>query len=166
MPTSDTSFGFPYTVDPGVVRYLDNLPMPAANTAIYARVRDGGPVSKIGVGVATSGGNMSVAVYRNSGKGRSAVPGARIATSGSVTVPAAGYVEISLGQSIRVRPGDWFAISADGGVATFRSLLAAGADFGFGNGRQYRQATAHPLPVTPSGLVATTGYTFVLVGVR
>lgn len=168
MPVSrrDSVFGYPYTVDPGIVRATDNMAMPAANTAVYARVRDAGPISKIGLRVLTQGGNMSVGVYRNSGSGRSAAPGTRIATSGSVTTPAAGYQEIALGSAVWVHVGDWLALSADGTVATFWSLLAAGADNNAGLGRQYRQATAHPLPATASGLVATVGYTFVLIGVR
>lgn len=166
MSRRDTAFGYPYTVDPGTVRATDNMAMPSANTAIYARVRDAGPISKIGLRVLTSGGNLSVAVYRNSGSGRNAVPGARIATSGSVAVPAIGYQEIALGSAVWVHQGDWLALSADGTTATFWSLLAAGADSNAGLGRQFRQATAHPLPTTPSGLVATNGYTFVLIGVR
>lgn len=162
----DTAFGFPFTVDPGIARSSDNMPVAAANTAHYARVTQAGPVSKIGVKIGTQGGNISLAVYRNTGRGRNAVPGARIATSGSVVCPVAGYQEIALGAATWVHVGDWLALSADGTVCTFGSQLVTGADHDIGKGRQYRQATAHPLPVTPSGLVATVGYTFILVGVR
>lgn len=161
----ESAFGFPYTVDPGIVRATDNMPVPAANAAIYLRVQDGGPVSKIGLKIGTQGSNISVAVYRNSGKGRNAVPGTRLATSGSVTCPVAGYAEVALDKAVYLHVGDWIAVSADTTVATFGSLLAAGADHNIGKGRQYRQATAHPLPATPSGLVATVGYALVLVGV-
>lgn len=166
MTRRGSAFGFPATVDPGITRATDNMPVPAANTAIYARVRDAGPISKIGLRVLTQGGNLSVALYRNSGKGRSAVPGARLATSGAVVTPAAGYIEVALDAAVWAHEGDWLALSCDSVTATFHSLLAAGADSDMGKGRQYRQASAHPLPATASGLVATSGYTFVLVGVR
>lgn len=162
----DSVFGFPYTVDPGIVRGTDNMAVPAANTAIYSRVRDGGPISKVGLRVLTNGNNVSVAVYRNQGSGRDAKPAVRLATSGAVVCPAVGYAEIALDKSVWVHQGDWLALSCDGTTGTFATLLAAGADSDLGKGRQFRQATAHPLPATPSSLVATLGYTFVLVGVR
>jgi hypothetical protein len=165
MAARDSAFGFPFTVDPGIARSSDNMTVQAANAGHYARVTQAGPVSKIGVKIGTQGGNISVAVYRNSGKGRLAVPGSRIATSGAVACPVAGYQEIALTSSVYVRQGDWLAISADGVVATFGSQLVTGADHDIGKGRQYRQATAHPLPATPSSLVATIGYTFILVGI-
>lgn len=160
----ESAFGFPFTVDPGAVRYQDNMAVQAVNTGHFARVRDAGRISKIGVGIATQGGNISVAVYRNSGTGRNSAPGTRLATSGSIVCPAAGWVEIALDKALWVHRGDWLAISADNTTATFRTLLAIGADSDMGKGRQCRQATAHPLPATASGLVATAGYTFVLVG--
>lgn len=89
--------------------------------------------------------NISVAVYRNVGKGGDAKPGVRLATSGAVACPAAGYAEIALDKPVWVHQGDWLAISADGTTGTFQTLLAAGADSDLGKGRQYRQASAHPL---------------------
>lgn len=162
----DSAFGFPFTVDPGIVRSTDFMAVQAANAAHYARVTQAGPISKIALKIGTQGGNISVGVYRNTGKGRNAVPGARVATSGPVVCPVAGYQEIALGAAVWVHVGDWLALSADGTVCTFGSQLVAGADHDIGKGRQYRQATAHPLPATPAGLVATVGYTFVIVGVR
>lgn len=160
-----SSFGFPHTPAAPFARDTDNRAVAAANGAVYIRVMDGGRVSKIAYRVLTQGGNMSLAVYRNSGLGRLAVPGARLATTGSFTVPVAGYYEASLGASINVQVGDWLALSCDSATATFNSLLAGGVDNSVGLGMKYRQATAHPLPATPSGLVAVQGYDFVLIGV-
>jgi hypothetical protein len=160
-----SAFGFPYTVDPGFVRSTDARAAPSTNGAIYARVLGGGPVSKIGLQCQVSSGNISVGVHQNSGVGRAAVPGARIATSGAVACPAVGYAEVSLGGSVPVAPGDWFSISADNVTASFLCNLGVAVDSSIGLGRQFRQATAHPVPATPSGLLAAVGYSIVMVGV-
>lgn len=156
--------GFPSTVDPGMIRATDSMGVGAANAAIYLRAIGGGTISKIGMRVGVSSGNISVAVYRNSGTGRSSIPGTRIATTGSIACPAVGYAEVSLGSTVTLNDGDWIGISADNTTAQIGSLLSAGADSNLGLGRQYRQPTAHPLPSAPSSLVATIGYTYCLVG--
>jgi hypothetical protein len=163
MNPAALGFGFPATLDVGAIRSGDFIALPAANTAIYARCRDGGTISKVAVNTSVQSGNISVAAYSNTGSGRSAAPGTRLATSGAVACPA-GYSEVSLGSTITMQPGDWLCLTADNATATFRTLLAAGADNNFGLGRQYRQATAHPAPSPVGTLVATIGYTFVLVG--
>lgn len=160
-----SAWGFPFTVDPGTVRTTDFMPVPAAGTAIYSRVRDAGTITAVGARIGTQGGTMSVGVYRNTGTGRGSAPGARLAATAAFTTPTPGYYEFGLGQAVSVQVGDWLALSADGTVATFQSLLVAGGDSDLGKGRQYRQPGAHPLPAAPAGLVATVGYTFVLVGI-
>lgn len=159
------SFGFPMTIDVGAIRSTDNVGVGTANQAIYMRVREGGTISKVGLSVAASSGNISVAAYRNSGAGAAAVPGTQLATSGAVACPTTGYQEIALGSTVTLYPGDWLAISADNVTFTVRSALAGATDSNQGKGRQYRQATAHPLPATPASLVATIGYTLALTGV-
>jgi hypothetical protein len=159
------AFGFPFTVDPGAIRGTDSLPLPAANNSVYQRVREGGTITKVGMQVAVSSGNISVAVYRNSGTARSAVPGTRLATTGAIACPSAGYAEVTLDASATLYAGDWISLSADNGTATFRTLLANVFDSNLGLGRQLRQASAHPAPSTPASLIGTIGNTFVLVGV-
>lgn len=166
MSRRDSAFGFPFTVDPGIVRSTDALALPGSNQAVYARVRDAGPISKVGLEVGTASGNISVGVYRNTGKGRNAKPGARLATTGAIACPAAGYQEVTLDKAVWVYAGDWLAISADNATATFRALLATAAASNLGKGRQYSQITAHPLPAAANVSNATVGETFVLVGVR
>lgn len=160
-----SAFGFPHTPAAPFARDTDNRALAAANGAVYIRVRDAGRISKIAYRVLTQGGNMSLAVYRNSGKGRAAVPGTQLATTGSFAVPVPGYYEAALGGSVNVHAGDWLAISCSSATATFNSLLAGGVDNNVGLGMKLRQAAAHPLPATPSGLVAVQGYDFVLIGV-
>ena len=163
----DSAFGFRFTVDPGMVRgSTDDVPVAGSNQAVFARVRDAGYISKIGLWVTASSGNISVGVYRNTGSGRSALPGTRVGTSGAVACPSTGYQEVALTSACQVFAGDWLAISADNVTAKFRGLLGAQADNDLGKGRQCRMSTAHPLPSTPSSLVATIGWTIVLVGVR
>lgn len=162
-------FGFPYTIDPGDLRFLatstDVLAVQGANAAHYLRVIGGGSVSKIGLLVNTQSGNICASVHSNSGTGRLAVPGTRVATTGSIACPAAGYRELDLGGSVTVSPGDWIGLGADNTTAKFGTMLGSAGDSNIGLGRQFRQASAFPAPSPPSSLTATLGYDFCLVGV-
>ena len=137
-----------------------------SNHTIYQRVIGSGSISKIGLWVKASSGNISVSVYSNSGVGSAALPASRQATSGSIACPAIGYAEISLGATVAVKDGDWMAISADNVTAAFACPLAgAGAFNDWGKGIQCAQASAHPSPSTPSSLSATVGYDIGLKGI-
>ena len=137
-----------------------------SNHTVYQRVMGAGSISKIGVWVKVSSGNISVSVYSNSGVGSAAVPASRQATSGSVACPAAGYAEISLGSTVDVKDGDWMAISADNVTASFACPLADSGTFNdWGKGIQCAQASAHPSPSTPSSLSASLGYDIGLKGI-
>jgi hypothetical protein len=155
----------PTSVDPRAARPTDVAVVgTSANTALYYRVRDGGTITKVALEVTTSSGNISVGVYSNTGVGRSAAPAAQKATSGAVACPAIGVAEVTLTASVRVEPGDWLAISADNSTAAFRSALTAEQTTALGNGLCYKQATAHPLPATPSSLSGISGRNILLVG--
>ena len=161
-------FGFPYTVDPAIIRGngSDVQAFPATNEAFYIRGRDFGPISKIGLIVGTSSGHICVGHYRNSGSGRTAVPGTLLSSSGSVNCPSTGYQEISLATPTMWRPGDWFGFACDNTTATFGVLLAASnGSNNIGLGRQMRGLTQFPLASNPGSLAATVSYSFVLVGV-
>jgi hypothetical protein len=155
---------FPHTADPVFMVNGAGL-VGGSNRAYYLRCLGGGVISKITVQVAVQNGNVDVAVYRNSGLGRSAVPGARLTSSGSVACPAVGVADISLAATVEVLPGDWLAISTDSATASFRtagtSSLVGSA---MGNGRAFYQNTAFPLPATPSSLNAYIGGQYVLLG--
>lgn len=158
-------FGFPASIDVGQMRSTDTMAL-TANDGVYLRSRDGGTISKIGLFVSTSSGNISVAAYRNSGSGRSAVPATRLATSGAVACPgASAYAEVSLGATVTLLPGDWLFLSADNNTATFRTSLSGAADNNIGLGRQFRQTTAHPAPSPPGTLISSVGRPIVLIGV-
>lgn len=158
------SFGYPMTVDTINVRGTDAAAL-AANRGLYQRVRDGGAISSIGLQVTTSSGNISVAAYRNSGSGRNAVPGTRLATSGAVACPSAGFAAVALGDSVDLLPGDWLFLSADNGTAAFRCTLAGLVASSLGAGRTYYQDAAHPAPAAPASLIAAVGGSIALVGV-
>lgn len=157
-------FGFPCSVDPGQLRVSDALSVGTINNAIYLRCLEGGVVSHIALQIAVQSGNICIGVYRNSGQGRSAVPGTRIASSGAIACPAVGYQDIALGSTVLMQPGDWLAISADNTTATFRCAISSAGASNLGLGRQYIQTTAHPLPTTPASLSATVGNNIVLLG--
>ena len=121
-----------------------------ANRAFYVRLMTGGVISKVRINVVASAGNVSVAAYQNSGTGTSAVPGTRLATSGSVACPSIGIADVSLGATITVRPGDWLAISASSASATFSCSIVQTIVAPHAAGVCGYQDTAHPLPATPS----------------
>lgn len=154
---------FPITVIPAVT--ATSLGVPGANEAHYLRVLGAGTISKIGLHVTVSSGNISVAVFRGSGEGRNCAPTTRAATSGSVACPAVGYAEVSLGGSVTVGINDFLCLTVDNTTATFRC-----ADGGFvtpsdtGKGLRYNQATGHPAPATATP-TACLGRVFVMVGV-
>lgn len=127
----------------------------------------GGTIAKIALSIGVSSGNISVAAYPNVGAGVAAVPGARLATSGAVACPAAGWAEVSLGASVEVAQGSWFALTADNTTATFLSSGAANPNGNsFGLGQMLREGAAHPAPANPGGsLAALTGRTWALQGV-
>lgn len=117
--------GFPYTVDPRIAGATQNVG--AVNRAIYARVTGGGTITKIGLLVGTSSGNIDVGVFTSTGVGRSARPNVRLRSSGATACPTAGYAEVSLGGSVVVQSGDWLAIAADNTTATFGAISSPGA---------------------------------------
>ena len=158
--TGASPWGFPYTVDPGMIR-TDFVAM-AANTSLFMRVIQGGTISSIALVVATSVGNLSVGVYRNSGLGRSSVPGALLTSSGSVPCPASEYAEVAFNGSVDALPGDWLAIPTSS-TASFRSALGSPTTNDLGKGRQML-ANGHPLVTLPAGLAATIGFPIVLIG--
>lgn len=121
----------------------------AANDARYLRCLSGGKVRYIGLNVAVSSGNISVGVYRSSGTGQGRQPTTLLASSGSIPCPAAGYVDIDLGQTVDVLPGDYLAMSCDNATASFIGNSAATADR-LASGFVYSSGTSHPLPTTPT----------------
>lgn len=122
----------------------------------WARITRGSAqaVTRIGVQVGVSSGNISVAVYRNTGVGRNAVPGLRAATSGTVTCPASGYAEILVTPSVSVSEGDWLALSVDNSTATFLADPAAAP--GLLDSLAVNGA-GHPAPSTVPALSSSAG---------
>lgn len=132
---------------------------PVASRLYYFRTTGAGPISKIAVDVGTQSGNMVVSVWANNGlQGRAAAPvGPRLATSGSVAVPAALAVqEISLGGTVGVAEGDWFGIAIDNITARLRTAVSAGA-VNLSNGRVgYELLSGLTLPANPTPIWAPT----------
>lgn len=162
--------GFPYNVHPLLTQSNGTQDVVAADRALFYRVLEPGTISKIAIQVHTSSGNICVGVYANSGSGRSSQPGTRKATSGAVACPSAGHAEVSLGGSVGVEAGDWFAISADNTTAKFRGpdndAGGAGSSYDIARGSAMYQVSAHPLPATASPSAAgMVGRTVTMVGV-
>lgn len=138
---------------------------PVANRGVYSRLVTGSFISKIAIEVTTASGNISLAVYRNSGVGMAAVPAAQIATTGAVACPAAstGGVlrEVALIAPVRAAKGDWLFMSCDNGTATFTRATTSLSTW---NGAfAYRQDAAHPAP-SPAGTLAATTYVPLMQG--
>jgi hypothetical protein len=123
------------------------------NSRIYAhRVHGSGTISKIQIRVNASSGNICVGVYscQTANGIANAIPGSRKATSGSVACPT-GVAEVSLGGNVDVVEGDWFAIMADNGTASFFYVGAGGASDIF-KGKGGFTATAGTTLPLPSSL--------------
>lgn len=135
-----------------------------ANTLRYHRVFGEGLISKIGMDIVASSGNIGVAVYRNTGTGRTAQPAARAATSGSVASPGTGYREISLTASVYVNDGDWFAVHTDDGSLSIRGTHSDSA-VAIANGWRWYESVAFPPPVAAGTLVSTNISLLSLIGV-
>ncbi len=139
-----TEWGFPYTYHPTLT--LSAISLYAANRAVYFRVHDRGTISKIAIETTVTSGNICVGVYRPTALGRSAVPVTQIATSGSVACPT-GYAEISLGTTVEVLPGDYFALVSDNATAVFRTSSAQSpSQFNTALGVSYYNDGTFPLP--------------------
>lgn len=123
----------------------------SANRAYFWRVLSGMTITKIGVRVGVQSGNISLAVYRNSGSGRSSAPGTQLVTTGAIACPASGEALVSLGSSVSLQPGDWFGMSCDNNTASFFGTgvgitLSTALYSGMGG----YQSSAHPCPATPA----------------
>lgn len=154
--------GFAIGVDPSAAANLQTIG--TANRTIYVRMRNGAVITKVGYQVGVQSGNVCVAAYANTGAGRAATPGARLATSGSVACPAVGYAETALGAAVTVLPGDWLALACDNITATFAAALGQNVTNLVAGLVAYQDASAFPCPTTP----AIAGYgsrSLALIGV-
>lgn len=144
--------GFPVTGDP--MYALVTTSWGSSNRATYKKWLGSGAITKVGIHVGTSSGNICIANMDGTGSGRSSAPGARSATTGAIPCPASGYAEVALVDT--VNPGDWCAMSCDNTTATFwvpaNNTLITSDWF---KGRMGYEAAAHPVPSTAS---ATYGF--------
>jgi hypothetical protein len=135
-----------------------------ANWCVFARVVEGGTISKIRAHVGAQSGNIAVAAYKNTGTGLAAAPGTLIASSGSTACPAVGSADVSLGGSFAVSAGDWLAVAADNTTVTFAGTNGA-ATSAVSAGRFGVAASSFPPPGTVSGFSASNGRLIELIGV-
>lgn len=124
-----------------------------SNVAKYVRAEGGATITKIGLIVSTSSGNIDVGAYSNTGTAASAAPGTRIASAGSTPCPAVGYAEVTVASSV-VNQGDWLAWSADN--ATVQVKCAVQGATGAGKAICYQQGTAFPLPGSAAAVGSLT----------
>lgn len=118
------------------------------NDCAWGRVQGGFTpgASAVRLYLATSSGNIAVAVYADTGAG---LPGARLATSGSVASPGNGQQDIALTTETDVTTGMWLALSADNTTVQFaRSGVPGAGSSTMGVGFSALQATAFPPPAT------------------
>jgi len=152
-------YDFPMTADPRLITST-NPTVGAANRGMYLRTLHGGTISKVGLNISTSSGNICVAVFAAAGSGAAAVPTTRLATSGSVASPGTGYREISLGGSVYVPAGSFIYIGADNNTVAFAGQIGVS---GMSAGLSYFEET-FPAPAT-AGTISASGRLFAAVGV-
>lgn len=129
----------------------------AANRWNFARIINGKRgCTKLVIVVGTSSGNIALAVYGNTGSGRTSAPGTLKRSVASMACPASGKAEITIA-STDIELGDWVGIAADNTTATF--LRAAGNVNPQNEGRAWYfngASLAIPDPVVTTGPVSTT----------
>jgi hypothetical protein len=153
--------GIPCSTDPRTA--TQDMTIGSANRGFFYRVQGGGTISKIALQVQASSGNICVGVYANTGAGRAAAPGARLASSGIVACPATGYAEVALGASVDVKHGEhWLYFWLDNLTATVKAVQTLGTDITKGLSGYHDNAT--PAPVSAPGLLNGNRH-YVLVGV-
>jgi len=144
------------------VSYASSGALPAGNDLVFTRVVAGfsPAAASIRVHIGASSGNICVAVYEDNGSG---LPGARLATSGSVASPGTGPQSIALTSTVEVRPGMWLAVGADNTTVTFGRIAAPGSALG-ANGAKFQaiQSSAFPAPSSASAAAAWRAH-FILV---
>lgn len=146
--TDTPNFGFPFTCRPDSP--INVLSVVTANHAWFVRVREGGSITKIGLTIGVSSGNICAAALVNSGSGRSSTPGAILQTTGSIASPGTGYQELSLPGTASMAPGDWLAIAADNTTFTLWNAVSAGGGSNLLRGMAGFMASAFPITANPT----------------
>lgn len=162
-PSGSGNYALPRTVHPGLIAPSGST-TGAANRIRFIRVTDSGTITKISMNQTTAGaGNMKCAVYRNNGStGRAARPdGAPLGTSAAVnTNLTTGIVDITLGSSVAVDDGDWFAFAVDNNTAAFALANgSSGSSAIDGFGYYYDAANITTLPTISGGSISSTPIT-------
>ena len=134
----------------------------SASRVSYCRIKGAGTISKILIVVGVQSGNIDVGVYDTVGVGSNARPGNKIASTGSIACPAVGEALVSLTAPVAVRPGYWFAITANNGTITLQRVL--GGTYTNAQSFVTVQTGTFPLPATaaPTG---GNGNSYLMVGV-
>lgn len=127
------------------------------NQAFYApaTLHGAATITGVMVHVRNQNGNISVGLYSEAGT--------RLATSGSVSCPAAGVSEVVFTSAYTAPPGRYYlALSASGTTATF-TAISSGVASGQPPFNARTQATAHPVPATATFSDTGTRY-FAIAG--
>jgi hypothetical protein len=140
------------TIDPRTATNQANL-VGANRTAYMRAMGSKAGATAIRFIVAVTGGNISVAVFANTGSGLTAAPGARKGVSATVATPAVGTQTLALGAATDVEAGDWLAISADSITPEFRRSANGPADGYIGLSTQQ---SVHPAPANAASLFAAS----------
>ena len=110
-------------------------------------------IPNLSFNVAVFSGNISAGARTNNGSGVSAKPaGGQLATTGAIPYPATVIATASLGSVITPNLNDWAVMCCDNTTATF-TCLGSGSNSTLGNGIAWVEASAHPLPSSPSSLL-------------
>lgn len=151
----------PWTVDPRVLP--NNQVSTVANRCYYFRVTRGrNRIGSIAIPIAVQSGNVSVAVFRNTGTGISARPANRVATSGVVACGAPGRQTLVLDAPVNVAAGDWFCIATDNGVIRIEGVTSGVLGY---DGLTAWQDAAMPPPTNATPINTSAGRTIALIGV-
>jgi hypothetical protein len=155
-------FDFPMTVDP---RVCDNTRTLTSTNLYFYRVEGAGTISSLqfNLGTSDAAGTAWGGVYTNVGTGRSARPVAHRASGSVSTATPTGIKTISLGTTLAVAHGDWFAFGTNSATATFLSS-APNATTVLTNGLAHFQTGILPTIPDPVGTLSNYLTTVAIVG--
>lgn len=160
--TDPLDFGF--VVTPLYGTLLGSAAWATANKGMWMRCITGGSISSIRIHVLTQNGNICVAAYSGTGTGLARVPDARLATSGSVACPAVGAVDVALGATVTVAPGDFLYLGSDSATVAFYGLSGGSAST-LHNAMMLRAVASFPAPDPAPAVVADSFRAPLLIGV-
>lgn len=164
-------FDFPFTYDPRFVFTTATSNGFGANNVYYFRLQGAGTTNGLLLKLlaTASGQTLNLALYTNTGSGRSSKPNTKISGSDlSITLPAsAGDISANFGSPIAVSHGMWVGFSCTSVTASFYRTAGSNDSSGQSDGLAWVTTTSGTGPTLPATAPALSSFrmTPLIVGI-